>query len=112
MIPGPGGRSPISDSERPFLIPGLFMLILLWTKRNWERIFSKYFGFALSVSFGYCSILIFILILFLSEGRAGEAWQPPNNYNSTFMMQVVKKTNYFGRVTLRLVQFFHESDFE
>jgi hypothetical protein len=38
---------------------------------------SKYFSFPLSVSFHDCYILIFILILFLSERKAGEAWEPP-----------------------------------
>jgi hypothetical protein len=34
-----------------------------------------YFGFPLSVSFQQPSILSFILILFLSEGQAGEDWE-------------------------------------
>jgi hypothetical protein len=34
------------------------------------------FRFPLSVSFHQCSIPIFILILLLKEGQAGEAWEP------------------------------------
>jgi hypothetical protein len=37
----------------------------------WDRLFSKYFAFALSVSFHQCSTLILILIL-LSEGQEGK----------------------------------------
>lgn len=37
---------------------------------------SSTFGFHLSVSFQQCSISIFLLILLLSEGQVGKAWDP------------------------------------
>jgi hypothetical protein len=39
-------------------------------------IFLSVLSFPLSASFHQCSILSFILILILSEGQAGEAWEP------------------------------------
>lgn len=36
---------------------------LLWTKWCWERFFSQYFGFPLSVTLHQCSVLIFGLVL-------------------------------------------------
>jgi hypothetical protein len=41
--------------------------------------FQSPFGFALSVSFYQCSVIIVVLILLLSEGQAGEAWGTCNN---------------------------------
>jgi len=55
------------------------MLGLWWTKWHCDRFFSQYFGFHLSVSFHWRSIqIICILTLLLSEGQAGEAWEPQN----------------------------------
>ena len=49
----------------------------LWRiKWHWYRIISQYFGLPCSVSQHQCSILIFILVLLLSEGQAGEGWKP------------------------------------
>ena len=39
---------------------------------------SMYFGFPPSVAFQRLYILIFMLMLLLPEGQAGEAWQPSN----------------------------------
>jgi hypothetical protein len=38
-----------------------------------------YFGFPLSASFHQCSMLIFIYMLLLHEGRLGEVWEPLNS---------------------------------
>ena len=38
--------------------------------------YSECFGFTQSLSFHQCSILIFTYMLLLSEGRAGEVWEP------------------------------------
>ena len=43
-------------------------------KMFWDRFLSECIGIPLSLAFEYCSVLVFILILLLSEGRAGEAW--------------------------------------
>ena len=43
---------------------------------HWANFSSKYFHFALSVSFHKLFVLIFISITILSEGQAGEAWEP------------------------------------
>jgi hypothetical protein len=42
-----------------------------WLNLSRARFCSKHFGFHVSVSFHQCSILIFILLLLLSEGQAG-----------------------------------------
>ena len=49
----------------------------LW-RIKWHRygFLSQYFGYPMSVSQYQCSVLIFILILLLSEGQAGEGWEP------------------------------------
>jgi hypothetical protein len=52
------------------------MCNLWWTRWHWGSIFSKYFGFLLSVSFHYCSTLIFISMLPFPEGQVGKAWEP------------------------------------
>jgi hypothetical protein len=58
------------------LILGQFVWDLWWTKWHWDRFFSEYFGFALSVSFHKCSTL-FIYMLLLPESQKGEkAWEP------------------------------------
>ena len=40
---------------------------LWWTKCNWDRLFSEYLGFSLSLSFHLCSILILVCILLLPK---------------------------------------------
>jgi hypothetical protein len=40
------------------------------------RFLSQYFGHPLSVSQHQCAILVFILILLLSERQAGKGWEP------------------------------------
>jgi hypothetical protein len=49
---------------------------LWWGKWQWDRIFSEYVRFALSITFHQCSTLIFIYMLLLSKGQTGEAWKP------------------------------------
>jgi fluoride ion exporter CrcB/FEX len=49
---------------------------LWWAKWHCDRFLSQYFAFPLSVSLHQCFVLIFILALLLSEGQAGEAWEP------------------------------------
>ena len=50
-----------------------------WTKWQWDRICSEYFGFTLSESFDQCSILIFIYTLLVTEWQSGRSlgtfWQ-------------------------------------
>jgi len=41
-----------------------------------DRFFAKYLYFSVSVSFHQRSILIFVCILLVPEGRGGEAWKP------------------------------------
>jgi hypothetical protein len=41
--------------------PGQFMWDLWWTNWHWDRFFSKFLGFVLSVSFHCGSILIYCL---------------------------------------------------
>ena len=48
------------------------------TQCHFDRFFSQYFSFPPSVSLHQCCLIIFILILLLSEGQAGEAWAPSN----------------------------------
>jgi hypothetical protein len=50
---------------------------------KWHRatIFSEYVGFAKSVSFHYCSILIIITMLPFPEGHMGKA-REPSKHNS------------------------------
>jgi hypothetical protein len=57
------------------------MLDLWWTKWHCGRFLTKHFGFHLSVPYHQCSmhiIIICILTLLLSEGQAGETWEPQN----------------------------------
>ena len=51
----------------PCSLPGQSMWNLWWKKWEWDRFFSKYFGFPLSVSFCQCSILIYSSILALNS---------------------------------------------
>ena len=46
--------------------------------KSWVGWWSDYFGFPLSLSFHQCSILIFILILFLSGRKVGKSWETSN----------------------------------
>jgi hypothetical protein len=41
-----------------------------------DSVFSECISFPTSVSFHHCSILIFILILLISERQTGELWEP------------------------------------
>jgi len=43
---------------------------------HWDGGFSEYFDLSLSISFYQCSLVIFIYMLLLPEGRTGEAWVP------------------------------------
>jgi hypothetical protein len=53
---GSDGYSPASHRGGPGSIPGQSMWDLWWTKWHWDRFFSEYFGFPLSISFHRCSI--------------------------------------------------------
>jgi hypothetical protein len=53
---GSGGQSPASHRGGPGSIPGQSMWDLWWTKWHWDRFFSMYFGFFLSISFHRCYI--------------------------------------------------------
>ena len=48
---------------------------LWWEKWYWDRIFSDYFRFALSISFHQFSTIIFVYKLLLSEGQTGGTWK-------------------------------------
>ena len=68
-------------SWRPCLTPGHLMWHLWWTKWQWGKFFSEYFGFLLYISFHHCSIQIFIY-MFLPKGRT---WEALLKYKSTFV---------------------------
>ena len=53
-----GGQSPASHRGGPGSISGQSMWDLWWTKCHWDKLFSEYFGFPLSISFHRCSIKI------------------------------------------------------
>jgi hypothetical protein len=54
-----------------------------WIRWHWEILFSKYFGFALSISLHLCSILIFIYMTLVPEGQTGEeAWKASKKQSS------------------------------
>jgi hypothetical protein len=59
----------------PVSIPQQFTWDLWCNNRHWDRLFSEYFYFSLSVSFHQCSILIFMYTLlcklFFKEGFCG-----------------------------------------
>ena len=65
-------------------ILGQSMWHLCWTQCHWDRFFSKYFGFPLSVSFHQYSILIFIYMLLLSEGQMVK----PGNLQSNALSEI------------------------
>jgi len=52
------------------------MFDLCWTKSHWDRLFSQYFRFTLSVSFHQCFTLIFIYTLLLPDEQTSEVWKP------------------------------------
>ena len=52
------------------------MWFLWWTKLHWDTFSSEYFRFLLSPFFHHCFKLIFICMLFLSERKVGEIWEP------------------------------------
>ena len=62
--------------RRPGFDAGQSILNVLWTECKWDRFFSEYFGFPLSISFQHCSILVFIYMFLLPERKTGEAWEP------------------------------------
>jgi hypothetical protein len=43
---------------------------------HWDKFFSEYLGFLLSISFHQCFIPISIYVLILPEGKTGKAWEP------------------------------------
>jgi len=69
-------------------------------KWGWDKFFSEYFRFLLSVSFHLCSMLIFIDMLLLREGQTGETWEPSGK---EVLFQVgqhstVKQFHYFRHI--------------
>jgi len=60
--------------------PGLDLrsvhVIFVIDKVSMGQVFVQVLRFSLSVSFHFCSILIFIYTLLLQEGQRGEAWEP------------------------------------
>jgi len=61
-----GSQSPFSHREGPGSILAQIIRNSWWTKRQWDRFFSEYFGFHLSLLFHQCYIYIFISAPFLS----------------------------------------------
>jgi hypothetical protein len=53
-------------------IPGQSKWYLWRTKWYWNRLFSQYFCFAMSLSFHQCPTLIFIYMRLIQEGQMGE----------------------------------------
>ena len=51
-----------------------------------RKVFLPALQFSLSVSFQHCSILIFIYMLLLPDGRSGEAWQQTMRFCSSGSM--------------------------
>jgi len=68
------GISPL----RSVFNPGPAMCDFWWTEWQCKRLFSEYFCFPLSVSFRQFSRLIFVCLLLLSDGAAGEVGIPSN----------------------------------
>ena len=68
-VAGLSRRRPEFDSRS---VPVRFVVY----KLALEQLFLPDLGFALSVSFHHCSILFFVYMLLLPEGRMGEAWEP------------------------------------
>ena len=77
------------------LISGHSMGDLWRTEYHWDRFVSQYFGFTLALSFYNYSKIIFILILPLSEGRAGEAWKSANKITFFWKSQGIWIEMYF-----------------
>jgi len=72
-------------------------------KLNLFSLISKYFHFPLLVFCLQCSTLIFILILFLSEGQAGDAWKVANKAMLFQTRENSDKQNWF-----KLLNFTHQ----
>jgi hypothetical protein len=49
-------RWAVTAEGGPRSIPGRSMWDLWWTKWHWDKFFSEYFGFSVSISFHRCSI--------------------------------------------------------
>ena len=63
-------------------------------KRNSDMFFFQHFGFPLSASFHNCSKPILILILFLSEGKRGEVFEPSHKAMFTHHCNQQKHSYY------------------
>ena len=70
---GLGDWSPVFHCVGPGFIPGQSIWDLWWTKGHWDRLFSEYLGFPLSISLHQCSVLIFVYTLLLPNGQTGKA---------------------------------------
>jgi len=68
------------------LFPGKCISDLLWTKWNWDRILSRYFGSSLSLSLRQWPTLVFIFMALFSGGSSKEVWEP--RYNATFFTKL------------------------
>jgi hypothetical protein len=69
--------------------------------------FSEYFNFSLSVSVHQRSTRIFILILLLSEGQAGEVWEPSDKawekrsiFTLVFFLSFARASNFLLEAAL------------
>jgi hypothetical protein len=58
IVPRFGGQSPACHRTGLGSIPDRAIWDMLWKKLWWDRLFSQYFGFHLSISFHQCSIRI------------------------------------------------------
>jgi hypothetical protein len=67
-----GGYSPAFHRRGPDSVPGQSMWDLWWTKWQWEKLFSEYFGAFCQLPYIQCSLFILILINLFPEGICDE----------------------------------------
>jgi hypothetical protein len=58
---GSGGLLLATYHGCPGSYPDWSLWDLWWTKWHWDRFFSKFFGFPLSISFCHCSIFTYVI---------------------------------------------------
>ena len=102
------GYSPASHRRGPSSIAGKPMWILYWKELRWDRFFSEYFAFILTVSFHLCYLIIFIYMLLLPERQMGEAWESSNRQCSFVSRGALNRkvdllSLFFEWLTLRLL---------
>jgi hypothetical protein len=64
------------SSRRHGFDSGLVRVRFMVNTVFWDRFFSEYFSFPLSVSIHQYSVFVFIYMLLLPVGKTGETWEP------------------------------------